>query len=59
MAMDDLLSETVSLSESELIAANPPEPKSIGSGIVKSIPGKEALRLFMRSGIQNWKFIGQ
>ena len=40
MAMDDLLSETVSLSESELIAANPPEPKSIGSGIVKSILGK-------------------
>jgi serine/threonine protein kinase len=38
--MDDLLSETVSLSESEIIAANPPEPKSIGSGIVKSILGK-------------------
>lgn len=38
--MDDLLSETVSLSESELIAENPPEPKSIGSGIVKSTLGK-------------------
>lgn len=38
--MDELLSETVSLSECELIAANPPEPKSIGSGIVKSVLGK-------------------
>jgi serine/threonine protein kinase len=38
--MDDLLSETVSLSESEIIAANPPEPNSIGSGIVKSVLGK-------------------
>jgi len=38
--MDELLSETVSLSESELISANPPEPKSIGSGVVKSVLGK-------------------
>ncbi|HEX3020606.1 MAG TPA: serine/threonine-protein kinase [Chitinispirillaceae bacterium] len=38
--MDELLSETVSLSEGEMIAANPPEPKSIGSGIVKSVLGK-------------------
>ncbi len=38
--MDEILSETVSLSESELIAENPPEPKSIGSGTVKSVLGK-------------------
>lgn len=38
--MDDLLSETVSLSESEMTSVEPPEPKSIGSGIVKSVLGK-------------------
>lgn len=38
--MDELLSETVSLAESETIYSNPPEPKSIGSGIVKNVLGK-------------------
>lgn len=38
--MDELLSETVSLAESDMISVEPPEPKSIGSGIVKSVLGK-------------------
>jgi serine/threonine protein kinase len=38
--MDELFSETVSFSEKELFFAEPPEPKTIGSGIVKKVLGK-------------------
>lgn len=38
--MDEILTETISFSDQKIVFAEPPRPKEIGSGMVKSLLGK-------------------
>ena len=54
----DELSETVSLSESEMLPVELPEPEMIASGVVKSTLGKGGASVVYKIWNPNLKFSG-